>query len=88
MSSIKKGVQYLLFESQKNESLMGISNSIISFLSLSNEKNNEDIYSDTKNVRFNELNPEFKQILKQEFLDAILSLKNDLLQKKENLKTL
>jgi len=87
MSSIKKGFQNYSFESEKKESFIGISDSIISFLSLSNKETNKDIYSDTKNVRFNELNPEFKQILKQEFLDAILSLKNDLLQKKGNLKT-
>ena len=80
--SIKKDIQYFLYGSQKNESLMGISDSTISFLSLSNKKNNEDTYSDIKNVKFGELNREFKQILKQEFLDAILSLKNDLLQKK------
>jgi len=82
MSSIKKKFQYFLLENQKNESLMGISESTISFLSLLDKNDNEDIYSNTKNVRFNELNPEFKQILKQEFLDAILNLKNDLLQKK------
>jgi len=87
MSSIKKGFQNYSFEIEKKESFVGISKSIISFLSLSNRETNKDIYSDIKNVRFNELNPEFKQILKQEFLDAILSLKNDLLQKKENLKT-
>ena len=86
MSSIKKGLQNYSFESEKKESYIGISDSIISFFSLSNKKNNKDIYSDTKNVRFNELNPEFKQILKQEFLEAIICLKNDLLQKKRNLK--
>lgn len=83
MSSIKNNAQYLLLENQKNESLIGISESTISFLSLSNKDNNKDIYSNTKNVSFSELNPEFKQILKQEFLDAILNLKNDLIQRKE-----
>ncbi|MFX1453539.1 MAG: hypothetical protein ACFFCM_22100 [Promethearchaeota archaeon] len=61
---------------------MGITESTISFMTLSNNKNNKDIYSDTKNVEFSELNPEFKQILKQEFLDAIIKLKNDFLEKK------
>ena len=78
--TIKNNVQNFLLENKNNESIMGISESTISFMSLSNN-NNEDIYSDTKNVNISELNPEFKQILKQEFLDAILRLKNDLQQK-------
>jgi hypothetical protein len=79
--TVKNDVQNFVLESQYNESLIGISESTIPFMSLSNNNKNEDIYSDTKNIKFSELNPEFKHILKQEFLDAILSLKNDLQQK-------
>ena len=78
--SIKKDGQYSLLNIKNNESLMGISESIISFKSLSNN-NHKDIYSNTKHVKFSELNSEFKQILKQEFLDEILRLKKKLLQK-------
>jgi hypothetical protein len=83
--SIKKNGLYSFLESQYNESLMGISESIISFASLSN-CNHKDIYSDTKYVKISELNPKFKQILKQEFLDEILRLKTELLQKQKVLK--
>jgi hypothetical protein len=80
--SFNNDIPYFFKKSQKNESLFGISDSTISFLSLTNKKSSRDIYSDTKNIQFNELNPEFKQILKQEFLDAIINLKKNLLKKK------
>ena len=65
-----------LFENKNNETYNRISNGIISFLSLSNKEANKDVYSNTKNIPFKELDPELKQILKQEFIDAIRSLKN------------
>ena len=65
-----------LFENKNNKSYIGISNGIVSFLSLSNRENNTDIYSTTKNIPFKELDPEFKQILKREFTDATKSQKN------------
>ena len=82
---IKKNVQDSFLENQYNESLMAISESVISFASLSNN-NHKDIYYDTKHVKISEINPEFKQILKKEFLDEILRLKNELLQKQKVLK--
>lgn len=66
-----------LFESKNKESYGGISNAIISFLNLSKKENNADIYSDIRNVPFKDLEPEFKQILKQEFADAIRSFNNN-----------
>ena len=65
-----------LFENKNKESYRRFSNTIVSFLSLSNKENNKDVYSTTKNIPFKELDPELKQILKQEFIDAIRSLKN------------
>ena len=65
-----------LFENKNNETYIRISNGIISFLSLSNKDNNADVYSNTKNIPFKELDPEFKQILKKEFADAIHSPTN------------
>lgn len=74
MSLIKKDMQNFNYDKHKNEFLKGISDSIIAFSRLSNKKKNKDIYSNIKNFKFGELNPEFIQILRGEFLDANLSL--------------
>jgi len=62
-----------LFENKNNDSYRGFSNAIVSFLSLSNKEKNSDLCSPTKNIPFKELDPKIKQILKQEFADAIKS---------------
>jgi hypothetical protein len=67
--SIKKGFQNVLFENSIDESFMGISDSKISFLSLSKKEKKADLYSNTKNIPFNKLNPEFQKILIEEFTD-------------------
>ena len=64
-----------LFERKNNESYIGISNAIISFLSLSKKKHQKDIYKDTKELSFNELDTEFKKIMKKEFAEVIRELK-------------
>ncbi|MFX1444759.1 MAG: hypothetical protein ACFFHV_15210 [Promethearchaeota archaeon] len=66
-----------LFESKNKESYSGISNAIVSFLSLSNKIKKTDVCLTTKNIPFKELVPECKQILKQEFGDAIKNLKKE-----------
>lgn len=65
-----------LFERKNNESYIGISNAIISFLSLSKKKHQKDIYKDTKELSFNELDTEFKKIMKKEFAEVIRELKS------------
>ena len=77
---IKKNVQDSFLEKKYSEELMAISESVISFASLSNN-NHKEIYTDTKQVKISELNPEFKKILKQEFLNEMFKLKKKLLRK-------
>lgn len=66
-----------LFECKNKESFTGISNAIISFLSLSERKNQKDQYQDTKELSFKQLDPEFRDIMKKEFAEAIKDLKNE-----------
>jgi len=65
-----------LFERKNNETYIGISNALISFLSLSQKKHQKDIYKDTKEMLFNELDPKFKKIMKKEFVEAIRELES------------
>ena len=65
-----------LFECNNKESYIGISNAIVSFLSLSEKKLQKEIYNDTKELSFNELDTEFKNIMKKEFATVIRELKS------------
>ena len=66
-NSIKRSLENFLVESNDNELFMAISESKVSFLSLNEKKKKADIYSNTRNMLFNELDKEFKNILKNEF---------------------
>lgn len=65
-----------LFEYRDKESYIGISNALISFLSLSNKKHTKTNYINTKKLSFDELDPEFKKIMMDEFDEAIKDLIN------------
>ncbi len=60
----------LALESKKKKSYYGLSGAIISFSSLSNKEQTIDGYLIAKNIPFTELDPELKQILRQEFTDT------------------
>jgi hypothetical protein len=64
-----------LFENTPQESFLGISEAIVSFLSLSNKKSQKN-YKDSKDLPFKDTDSQIKQIMKEEFIDAIRSLKN------------
>ncbi len=60
-----------LFKYKNTQYFSGLSDAIVSFLSLSNKYYPEDIYSGSNDIPFDELDPEFISILKQEFADVI-----------------
>jgi len=63
-----------LFENYPQESFLGISEAIVSFLSLNNNKSPKN-YKDSKEIPFKDTDPQIKRIMKEEFIDAIRSLK-------------
>ena len=68
-----------LFEHRDKESYMGISETIISFLSLSDKKNRNSGYLNSNIISFNNLDNEFKQIMKKEFAETIRDLRNSII---------
>lgn len=63
-----------LFHRIKDQSYMRILNVSISYSQLFNYKPPNDFYSEKQNIIFEEINPIFKRILKEEFADAITNL--------------
>ena len=59
-----------VFKYKNNQYIFGISNAIVSFSSLSKKKQINKIYSKNK-IAFTQLDSEFKNILIQEFVDAV-----------------
>lgn len=59
-----------VFKYKNNQHIFGISNATVSFLSLSKKKEIKKIYPTNKKIAFNQLEPEFKNILIQEFTDS------------------
>ena len=58
------------FRTRYDESdIANISKAIVSFLSLSNKITRPDIYSETKDIPIKGVDPEFRKILRQEFID-------------------
>ena len=78
LKSNNKGIirSSLALESEKKESYYGLSGALVSFSSLSNKDHTTDGYSTNRNIPFTELDPELKQILRQEFTDTPKNLKN------------
>lgn len=68
-----------LFEYQNDESYKGISNALISFLRLSNKEDQNSNYLNSNKITFNDLDNEFKQIMKNEFAGAISDLRKDII---------
>ena len=61
-----------------NESdIANISKAIVSFLSLSNKISRPDIYSGTKDIPVKGVDPEFRKILRQEFIESNLETEED-----------
>ena len=59
-----------VFKYKNNQHIFGISNATVSFSSLSKKKQINKIYSKNK-IAFTQLDSEFKNILIQEFVDAV-----------------
>ncbi len=61
-----------LFKHKDSQYFCDISDAVVSFLSLSKKKYSEEVIFERKNILFDDLDSEFKNILKQEFEDSIL----------------
>ncbi len=61
-----------LFRHKDSQDYGEISDAVVSFLSLSRKKYSKEVISERKNIPFDDLDSEFKNILKQEFEDSIL----------------
>ncbi len=61
-----------LFKHKDSQYFGEISDAMVSFLSLSKKEYSEEVISERKNIPFDDLDSEFKNILKQEFEDSIL----------------
>ncbi len=55
--------------SYNEKDIVNISKAIVSFLSLSNKISRPDIYSGTKDIPLKGVDPEFRKILRQEFIE-------------------
>ena len=71
VKSSNKGMIRNAFESKKT--YYGLSEAVVSFSSLSNKHYSRKNNYITSNIPFNELDPELKQILRQEFTDTLKS---------------
>jgi hypothetical protein len=72
------------YEARYNEKdIANISKAIVSFLSLSNKISRPDIYSGTKDIPVKGVDPEFRKILRQEFVERELGTEEQRIQNVE-----
>ena len=65
----------IVTESKEEKSLLSVLGISVSFLEFSNKNSLLDLTLELENTRYNELDSEFKTILKQEFINTILKEK-------------